>query len=203
MSADHPAPAADDQPIVITVDADDPRYGFGVDVGGSGVKGGIVDLETGELVGDRFKITTPQPATPDAVAATVAQIVAHFGWTGRVGITLPSVVAGGVVRTAANIDKAWIGTDPYELFGRHLSSPGLSVLNDADAAGLAYDAVFGWITLQAHTSLEAVGLTAAVSTALARVGLSCNVLAGYYHDHLLVPADHVDEAVEVLGGLQA
>lgn len=137
MSADHPAPAADDQPIVITVDADDPRYGFGVDVGGSGVKGGIVDLETGELVGDRFKITTPQPATPDAVAATVAQIVAHFGWTGRVGITLPSVVAGGVVRTAANIDKAWIDTDPYELFGRHLSSPGLSVLNDADAAGLA------------------------------------------------------------------
>lgn len=74
---------------------------------------------------------------------------------------------------------------------------------DADAAGLAYDALFGWITLQAHTSLEAVGLTAAVSTALARVGLSCNVLAGYYHDHLLVPADHVDEAVEVLGGLQA
>lgn len=72
----------------------------------------------------------------------------------------------------------------------------------ADAAGLAYDAVFGWITLQVHTSLEAVGITAAVSNALARVGLSCNVLAGYYHDHLLVPVDDVDEAVEVLGGLQ-
>lgn len=140
MPADHPEPATTDgegQAAVVTVDADDPRYGFGVDVGGSGVKGGVVDLETGELVGDRFKITTPQPATPDAVAATVAQIVAHFGWTGRVGITLPSVVAGGIVRSAANIDKAWIGIDPYELFGRHLSSPGLSVLNDADAAGLA------------------------------------------------------------------
>ena len=140
MSADHPAPASpanDAEPVVITVDAADPRYGFGVDVGGSGVKGGIVDLKTGELVGDRFKITTPQPATPDAVAATVAQIVDHFGWTGRVGITLPSVVAGRIVRSAANIDKAWIGIDPYELFGRHLSSPALSVLNDADAAGLA------------------------------------------------------------------
>ena len=140
MSADHPAPASpanDAEPVVVTVDADDPRYGFGVDVGGSGVKGGIVDLKTDELVGDRFKITTPQPATPDAVAATVAQIVDHFGWTGRVGITLPSVVAGRIVRSAANIDKAWIGIDPYELFGSHLSSPGLSVLNDADAAGLA------------------------------------------------------------------
>lgn len=73
----------------------------------------------------------------------------------------------------------------------------------ADAAGLSYDAVFGWITLEAHTSLEAVGVTAAVATTLARVGLSCNVLAGFYHDHLLVPADHIDEAVEVLGGLES
>ena len=73
----------------------------------------------------------------------------------------------------------------------------------ADAHGLEYEGVFGWITLQAHTSLEAVGITAAVSTALARVGISCNVLAGYYHDHLLVPADDVDEAVQVLGGLES
>lgn len=72
----------------------------------------------------------------------------------------------------------------------------------ADDHGLEYEGVFGWITLQAHTSLEAVGITAAVSTALARVGISCNVLAGFYHDHLLVPVDHVDEAVDVLGGLE-
>ena len=75
--------------------------------------------------------------------------------------------------------------------------------SDADAAGLAYEAVFGWITLQVHTSLTAVGLTAAVATALARVGLSCNVLAGFYHDHLLVPIDDVDDAIDVLGGLSA
>ena len=64
-----------------------------------------------------------------------------------------------------------------------------------------FDAVFGWITLQVHSSLESVGITSAVSTALARVGISCNVLAGFYHDHLLVPVDDVDEAVDVLGGL--
>ena len=73
----------------------------------------------------------------------------------------------------------------------------------ADEHRLAYDGVFGWITLEAHTSLQAVGITAAVSTALARVGLSCNVLAGFYHDHLLVPIAHVDEAMDVLGGLSA
>lgn len=73
----------------------------------------------------------------------------------------------------------------------------------ADEHRLTYDGVFGWITLEAHTSLQAVGITAAVSTALARVGLSCNVLAGYYHDHLLVPLDSVSEAMDVLGGLSA
>lgn len=72
----------------------------------------------------------------------------------------------------------------------------------ADAAGLGYESVFGWITLMIHTSLDAVGVTSVVSQALARVGLSCNVLAGYYHDHLLVPIDDVDAAVEVLGGLR-
>ena len=73
----------------------------------------------------------------------------------------------------------------------------------ADEHRLPYDGVFGWITLEAHTSMQAVGITAAVSTALARVGLSCNVLAGFYHDHLLVPIAHVDEAMDVLGGLSA
>ena len=71
----------------------------------------------------------------------------------------------------------------------------------ADERGLDYDSVYAWITLQVHTSLDAVGVTAAVATALARVGISCNVLAGFYHDHLLVPEASVDEAVDVLGGL--
>ncbi|HTY27176.1 MAG TPA: ROK family protein [Mycobacterium sp.] len=111
--------------------------GFGVDVGGSGVKGGIVDLDTGKLIGDRFKLLTPQPSTPDAVAKTVAEVVRHFGWTGPLGVTYPGVVVNGVVRTAANVDKAWIGTNASEIIGAAMDGLPVTVLNDADAAGLA------------------------------------------------------------------
>lgn len=112
---------------------------FGVDVGGSGIKGAIIDLDTGEMVSERHKVLTPHPATPQAVAGGVAEVVAHFGWTGPVGITLPGVVTDGVMRTAANIDKSWIGTDVYQLFGATLGDRAVSVLNDADAAGMAED----------------------------------------------------------------
>ncbi|MGA9870222.1 MAG: ROK family protein [Rhodococcus sp. (in: high G+C Gram-positive bacteria)] len=115
------------------------RQGFGVDVGGSGIKGGIVDLVTGQLVGERYKIETPQPSTPDAIAAVVAQITAHFDWTGPVGITLPAVVTNGVARSAANIDKGWIDTDAKALFSAALGHQKVTVLNDADAAGVAED----------------------------------------------------------------
>lgn len=114
-------------------------HAFGIDIGGSGVKGGEVDLATGELVHDRIKIATPQPSTPKAVAETVAKIVAQAGWDGPVGITIPSVVIGGVVRTAANIDKGWVDTDARALFSQALGGREVTVLNDADAAGLAED----------------------------------------------------------------
>ncbi|GAC58346.1 polyphosphate glucokinase [Gordonia hirsuta DSM 44140 = NBRC 16056] len=110
---------------------------FGVDVGGTGVKGAIVDLRTGEFVGERHRIATPQPATPEAIAATVTQIVEHFGWTGPVGATVPGVVKHGIVRSAANIDPAWIGVDVQDLFSTALGGRPVTVLNDADAAGLA------------------------------------------------------------------
>lgn len=113
------------------------RRGFGIDVGGSGVKGGIVDLDTGLLVGDRFKLLTPQPATPDAVAKTIAEVVAHFGWEGPLGVTYPGVVTDGIVRTAANVDKGWIGANVQEVIGGALNGQEVTVLNDADAAGLA------------------------------------------------------------------
>ncbi|MFC9999537.1 polyphosphate--glucose phosphotransferase [Nocardia sp. NPDC127526] len=112
---------------------------FGIDIGGSGVKGGLVDLGTGDLVHERIKIATPQPSTPNAVAETVAKLVAQAEWDGPVGITLPSVVIDGVVRTAANIDKNWIGTDARTLFSEALGGREVTVLNDADAAGLAED----------------------------------------------------------------
>ncbi|TQC43508.1 ROK family protein [Rhodococcus sp. WS4] len=117
------------------------KTGFGVDVGGSGVKGGVVDLETGELIGDRIKLLTPQPSTPEAVAQTVAEIIRQAEWDGPVGITLPSVVTGGVARSAANIDKKWIGTDARTLFADALGGRLVTVLNDADAAGIAEDAL--------------------------------------------------------------
>lgn len=113
--------------------------GCGIDIGGSGVKGAIVDLSDGSLVGERIRIDTPQPATPEAVASTVAEIVKQLGWEGAVGITLPAVVTGGVARTAANIDKSWIGTDAVALFKDALGGNNVVVLNDADAAGLAED----------------------------------------------------------------
>jgi polyphosphate glucokinase len=115
------------------------NHALGIDVGGSGVKGGVVDLDTGELVGERQKILTPHPSTPDAVAETVLEIVNRFEWAGPVGITLPAVVTSGVARTAANIDHSWIGTDAAELFSRTLGGRPVSVLNDADAAGIAED----------------------------------------------------------------
>jgi polyphosphate glucokinase len=114
-----------------------PHRGFGVDVGGSGVKGGIVDLDTGELIGERFKLPTPQPATPEAIAKTVAEIVQHFEWDGPLGVTYPGVVTEGIVRTAANVDKGWIGINAKDVIGSALGGRSVTVLNDADAAGLA------------------------------------------------------------------
>ncbi len=111
--------------------------GFGIDVGGSGVKGGIVDLSTGQLVGDRVKLPTPQPATPSAVAKTIAAVVNEFGWTGPLGVTYPGVVTEGVVHSAANVDKSWIGTNAQDVIGAELDGQKLVILNDADAAGLA------------------------------------------------------------------
>ncbi len=109
---------------------------FGVDIGGSGVKGAPVDLATGKFVGERHRIKTPSPATPEAVIATVAEVLDFHGWTGPVGVTVPGVVIDGVVRSAANIDKGWLGFDARTEMSRALGFP-VSVLNDADAAGVA------------------------------------------------------------------
>ena len=113
------------------------RRGFGVDVGGSGIKGGIVDMDTGLLIGERIKVYTPQPATPSAVAKGIAEVVNGFGWTGPLGVTYPGVVTHGVVQTAANVDKSWIGTNARDVISAELGGQDVTILNDADAAGLA------------------------------------------------------------------
>ena len=113
------------------------RRAFGVDVGGSGVKGGIVDLDTGQLIGDRYKLPTPQPATPAAVARTIAAVVKEFGWAEPLGVTYPGVVTNGVARTAANVDESWLGVSAVDVISEALGGRAVTVLNDADAAGLA------------------------------------------------------------------
>jgi polyphosphate glucokinase len=109
---------------------------FGIDIGGTGIKGGIVDLSTGELIGERFRKDTPQPATPDAVADTVAEVAGNFDYKGPFGVDFPGVVLGGVVQTAANMDPSWKGTDLVKTMSAKLPGP-VTGLNDADAAGLA------------------------------------------------------------------
>ena len=109
---------------------------FGVDIGGSGIKGAPVDLERGDLAEERHKVLTPHPATPHAVADGVRQVVEHFGWSGPVGVTFPGVVTDGTTRTAANVDKGWIDRDARRLLGDRLGLP-VTVVNDADAAGIA------------------------------------------------------------------
>lgn len=109
---------------------------LGIDIGGSGIKGALVDIEKGELVTERHRIPTPQPASPDAVGDVVAQIAQHFEWQGPIGCTFPAVVRHGVVYSAANVDQSWIGTDGQTLLHEKTGCP-LVLLNDADAAGIA------------------------------------------------------------------
>lgn len=119
------------------------RCGIGIDIGGTGTKGGIVDLSTGALVGDRFRIPTPKPATPEAVADVVKLIVDELqsrpeapAPDSHVGIVFPAIIKDGTALSAANIDKSWIGTNVDDLMTRKLGRD-VEALNDADGAGLA------------------------------------------------------------------
>jgi len=119
------------------VDATPADRPFGIDFGGSGIKGAPVDLEAGDFAADRVKIKTPKPSTPDAVAEVFVELLGQFPDSdGSVGVTVPAVVRHGVVSSAANIDRAWIGTDADALF-TEATGRDVHVVNDADAAGLA------------------------------------------------------------------
>lgn len=109
---------------------------FGVDIGGSGIKAAVVDVRSGALVTERQRLETPAQSTPEVVGKLVATLVRGAGWQGLVGVTFPAVIKNGVAVTAANVHKSWINTNADEVFTA-ATGMDVTVLNDADAAGLA------------------------------------------------------------------
>jgi len=144
---------------------------LGIDVGGTGIKGAPVDTRTGRLLADRHRILTPQPATPDAVAAVVGELATFFDWTGPSGATFPAVIKNGVACTAANVDQSWIGTDASALFAQAIGGP-VTVVNDADAAGIA-EMQFG--AARGHAGVVIM------------VTLGTGIGSAVFHDGVLLP----------------
>ncbi|NTW38638.1 MAG: ROK family protein [Cellulomonadaceae bacterium] len=146
-----------------------PTAAFGIDIGGSGIKGAPVDLVAGAFSADRVRIPTPQPATPEAVAATVAELVGsfHLPHDLPIGVTFPSVIQHGIARSAANVDDSWIGTDVNAVISRATDRRVVAV-NDADAAGYA-ETLYG-----AARGVEGVVLVVTLGTGIG----SCLVVDG-------------------------
>jgi polyphosphate glucokinase len=109
---------------------------LGIDIGGTGIKGSLVDIGTGKLIEERYRVDTPKGGKVDDIASSVGEIVKHFAWKGQIGCTLPAVVQNGIVRTAANISKKWIGVNGITVLSKVTKCP-VTLLNDADAAGIA------------------------------------------------------------------
>ncbi|MBI3731964.1 MAG: ROK family protein, partial [Chloroflexi bacterium] len=109
---------------------------LGIDIGGTGIKAAIVDTDQGTLRTERLRVLTPHPSTPSAVSKAVARVVQQFDWKGPIGCTFPAIVSSGVIRSAANVDKGWIGLNGQDLLSKATGRP-VVLLNDADAAGIA------------------------------------------------------------------
>ena len=109
---------------------------LGIDIGGTGIKGAIVNTQKGTLITERYRVLTPNPATPEAVSKIIYNFTKHFQWNGPIGCGFPSVVQKDIVKTASNIDKSWVNINLAELISR-VTSCKTKVINDADAAGIA------------------------------------------------------------------
>jgi polyphosphate glucokinase len=109
---------------------------LGIDIGGSGIKGAGVNVKTGEMTTDRYRIPTPEASTPEAVVDTIRQIAKKFDWKGPIGVGFPGVIQHGVVKTAANVDDGWLNVHLEKLLEKRTGSKNVAV-NDADAAGMA------------------------------------------------------------------
>lgn len=109
---------------------------LGIDIGGSGIKGAPVDVETGEFTSDRFRIATPYPGSKEQVVEIIRRLVDHFNWVGKIGVGFPGVVRHNVIETAANLSPEWVGEDLAAIITSSTTCPA-RVFNDADLAGLA------------------------------------------------------------------
>jgi len=109
---------------------------LGLDIGGSGIKAAPVNIETGELTAERFRVPTPKPTKPESVADAVLTLIEHFNWKGPIGCGFPTVVNNGRCMTKSNIHKSWVGVQVDQLLSEKTGLP-VTVINDADAAGLA------------------------------------------------------------------
>ena len=138
----------------------------GIDIGGSGVKGALVDLETGEYIGEQIRIPTPDPATPDAVAAVCREVINQLDVKVGVpiGVTFPAPVFNGVIPYMANLDQSWVNVDVDELMERYLGRA-VVALNDADAAGIAEVAYGAEETNEAEKALEEAAYSLSLSDA--------------------------------------
>lgn len=110
---------------------------LGIDIGGTGIKGAIVDIDKGKLVSERFRIETPHPATPEAISQVIKQIKDHFNWEDDIGCTFPSVVIDGKAKYSSNLDPGWKNIQIDDLFSEYCDDTHFTVINDADAAGIA------------------------------------------------------------------
>ena len=143
---------------------------LGIDIGGSGIKGALVDTESGELASERIRIPTPRPATPDSVAATVRELVSGHGYSGPVGCCFPTIVVDGVAKSASNMGEEWRNLAVDETFSAATDLP-FTVLNDADAAGMAE------MRLGAGVGLNGLVITITVGTGIGS--------ALFYRGHLV------------------
>ena len=110
---------------------------LGIDIGGTGIKAAIVNTKNGQLLSERFRLDTPKPSTPEAVADIIKEIVDHFNWSDDVGCTFPSVEIEGKAKWSSNLDEAWKGLQIDDLFSERCNDLHFEILNDADAAGIA------------------------------------------------------------------
>ncbi|MDX1627639.1 MAG: ROK family protein [Fulvivirga sp.] len=110
---------------------------LGIDIGGSGIKGGIVDTKQGKLISDRFRIDTPKPSTPNAIAKVIRKMKNHFQWNDDIGCAFPTVIVEGKAIYSSNLDDAWKGTQIDDVFSEYCDDLHFTIINDADAAGIA------------------------------------------------------------------